>query len=105
MKLHGVGIGRFPRTGRGCVATRDIAAGDVLVEVPEDAVITADTSVAAPALEAMGIAGEGVESGAWPSLTHTTTRTQSTLLPAQLEYLRGAQWGPLKWYQGIPQLT
>ena len=48
--LRGVTIGRFPRTGRGCVATRDLAPGDVIVEVPDDCVITAATSVAANAL-------------------------------------------------------
>ena len=31
VKLNGVSIGRFPHTGRGCVATRDIKEGDVLV--------------------------------------------------------------------------
>ena len=61
VKLHGVGIGRFQRTGRGCVALRDISPGDVIVEVPEDAIITADTSAAAAALEAFGIAGEAME--------------------------------------------
>ena len=46
VELHGVTIGRFPRTGRGCVATRDISPGDVLVEVPDDRIITSQTCVA-----------------------------------------------------------
>jgi SET domain-containing protein 6 len=50
VELHGVTIGRFPRTGRGCVATRDISPGEVLVEVPDDCIITSQTCVAADAL-------------------------------------------------------
>jgi SET domain-containing protein 6 len=50
VRLSGVTIGRFPNTGRGCVATRDLHVGDVVVEVPEDAILTADNSVAADAL-------------------------------------------------------
>ena len=50
VRLSGVTIGQFPRSGRGCVATRDLHVGDVVVEVPEDAILTADTSVAADAL-------------------------------------------------------
>lgn len=50
VELHGVSIGRFPRTGRGCVATRDISPGEVLVEVPDDCIITSQTCVAADAL-------------------------------------------------------
>ena len=61
VKLHGCSIGRFPRTGRGCVALRDLKSGDVVVEVPEDAIITAETSVAAAALEAFGLCGEALE--------------------------------------------
>ena len=60
VKLNGVSIGRFPHTGRGCVATRDIKEGDVLVEVPDDAIITADSSVAGSALEAFGLGGEAL---------------------------------------------
>ena len=52
VRLSGVTIGRFPNTGRGCVATRDLHVGDVVVEVPEDAILTADNSVAADALRA-----------------------------------------------------
>ena len=60
VKLNGVSIGRFPHTGRGCVATRDIKEGDVLVEVPEAAIITADGSVAGSALVAFGLGGEAL---------------------------------------------
>ena len=60
VKLNGVSIGRFPHTGRGCVATRDIKEGDVLVEVPEAAIITADDSVAGSALVAFGLGGEAL---------------------------------------------
>ena len=58
VRLSGVTIGRFPSTGRGCVATRDLHVGDVVVEVPEDAILTADTSVAADALRAF-FGGDG----------------------------------------------
>ena len=34
VRLSGVTIGHFPSTGRGCVATRDLHVGDVVVEVP-----------------------------------------------------------------------
>lgn len=37
-------------TGRGVYAVRDIAAGDVVVEVPDDAVLMADNCVIAPQL-------------------------------------------------------
>ena len=60
VNLNGVSIGRFPHTGRGCVATRDIKEGDVLVEVPEAAIITADGSVAGSALVAFGLGGEAL---------------------------------------------
>jgi|AntAceMinimDraft_1070359.scaffolds.fasta_scaffold55368_1 SET domain-containing protein 6 len=30
VKLRGVSIGRFPRTGRGCIATHDLNPGDVV---------------------------------------------------------------------------
>ena len=60
VKLNGVSIGRFSHTGRGCVATRDIKEGDVLVEVPEAAIITADGSVAGSALVAFGLGGEAL---------------------------------------------
>jgi len=58
VRLSGVTIGRFPSTGRGCVATRDLHVGDVVVEVPEDAILTADTSVAADALRSF-FGGDG----------------------------------------------
>lgn len=52
VKLHGVGIGMFPTTGRGCVALKDLQPGDVVVEVPEDAILTVENCVASEELKA-----------------------------------------------------
>ena len=58
ISLNGVGIARFARTGRGCVAQRDIAPGEVVVEVPDDKVILAETGAASAALEGCGMSPE-----------------------------------------------
>ena len=40
--LDGVEVARFARTGRGVRATRDLRVGEVVVSVPDDAVLTVD---------------------------------------------------------------
>ena len=54
--LGAVAVGNFKRTGRGVVATRDIDEGEIVVCVPDDAVLTTETSAVREALEAF--AGE-----------------------------------------------
>ena len=54
--LGAVAVGHFSRTGRGVVATRDIDEGEIVARVPDDAVLTTETSAVREALEAF--AGE-----------------------------------------------
>jgi SET domain-containing protein 6 len=42
VELDGVEVARFARTGRGVRATRDLRVGEVVVSVPDDAVLTVD---------------------------------------------------------------
>jgi N-lysine methyltransferase SETD6 len=50
VRLTGVSIDVFPGTGRGCLAVTDLKQGDVVVEVPESAILTAETCCAKDAL-------------------------------------------------------
>jgi SET domain-containing protein 6 len=59
--LGAVAVGSFKRTGRGVVATRDIDEGEVVVCVPDDAVLTAETSAVREDLEAF-LGDDGCES-------------------------------------------
>ncbi len=63
VRLDGVGTARFQATGRGCAALRPIKADQVIVTVPDDAVLLANSSIAAPALEEFGLldGGDGAE--------------------------------------------
>ena len=54
--LDAVAVGHFARTGRGVAATRDIDVGEIVACVPDDAVLTTETSAVREALEAF--AGE-----------------------------------------------
>ena len=97
--LNGVGVGRFPRTGRGCVATRDIAPGDVLVSVPEDAIITAETSVAADALTKFGLGGDEMSAEASPRLER-----EALVLAVLAEMSRGHESDFAPYLAALPTL-
>lgn len=50
--LNGVDVGRFRKTGRGAMATRDLDVGEIVVSVPDGMVLTSETSAARARLEA-----------------------------------------------------
>lgn len=54
--LNGVTLGQFPE-GRGVVALRPLSRGDVVVSVPDDMVLLAETGVASRALARAGLVG------------------------------------------------
>ena len=99
VKLNGVSIGRFPRTGRGCVATRDIAPGEVVIEVPDDEVITADGSVAGNALTAFGICGDALSENPSPRL-----QREALVLAVMAEMSRGAESTFAAYLNALPRL-
>ena len=57
ISLNGVDVGRFRKTGRGAVATRDLDVGEIVVSVPDGVVLTSETSAARTRLEAF-VGGE-----------------------------------------------
>ena len=96
VELHGVTIGRFPRTGRGCVATRDISPGDVLVEVPDDCIITSQTCVAADALRELD---DAVADGLSPRLER-----EALVLAVMAEMSLGADSAFAPYLAALPTL-
>ena len=82
VQLDGVALATFRRTGRGVCATRDLGIGEVVVRVPDDAVLTSETSCASAALEAM----LGAESAESPRLDK-----EMLVIGVMCEMLRGSE--------------
>ncbi|KAF8073173.1 SETD6 [Scenedesmus sp. PABB004] len=81
-------VADLPATGRGVAATADIAAGEVVVEVPDDAVLMAESCAIAEALAADGLVKECAEDA--------LLEVQGLVLAVMAERRAGgaSRWGP-----------
>jgi len=89
VRLDGVSLAVFPAEegGRGCVALRDLKPGDVVVTVPDDAVLQARTCSQKAALRAAGLLAQDLS----PRL-----RREALVLAVAAELGAGAasRWAP-----------
>lgn len=89
VRLDGVGLAVFPpeEGGRGCVALRDLKPGDVVVTVPDAAVLQARTSLAKAALRGAGLLA--------PDLPPRLRREALVLaVAAELDAGAASRWAP-----------
>ncbi|CEF98036.1 SET domain [Ostreococcus tauri] len=87
IELNGVAVGKDRASGRGCVATRDLSVGEVVVRVPDEVVLTTETSSVRTELDAF-VGDDGVES---PRL-----EKELLVIAVMCEMLRGeknSEWG------------